>query len=148
MTSSSTVIRMNNSKKAYISDSTFFIGVEDWGSDIDITTATGMMTVEVGTAAPNVYVIADDDDAVFVIYAAKELNGAANKDDIVYLDDDCDNRLSSSTYEGTLWFMKGLSDRMSPSMMTARPSRASTSSPSTATASISWTTPMALAWAS
>ena len=111
VTSSSTVIRMENSKKAYISDSTFFIGVEDWGSDIDITTATGMMTVEVGTSAPNVYVIADDDDAVFVIYAAKELNGAANKDDIVYLDDDCDTRLSSSTYEGTLWFMKDLSDK-------------------------------------
>ena len=111
VTSSSTVIRMDNSKKAYISDSTFFIGVEDWGSDIDITTATGMMTVEVGTSAPDVYVIADDDDAVFVIYAAKELNGAANKDDIVYLDDDCDTRLSSSTYEGTLWFMKDLSDK-------------------------------------
>ena len=70
-----------------------------------------MMTVEKGTSAPDVYVIADDDDAVFVIYAAKELNGAANKDDIVYLDDDCDTRLSSSTYEGTLWFMKDLSDK-------------------------------------
>ena len=111
VTTSSTVIRMSGEDPAYISDSTFFIGVEDQSSDIDITTATGMMTVEKGTTYPvHAYVIADDDDAVFVVYAATELNGAANKDDIVYLDDDCDTRVSSSAYEGTLWFMKDLSD--------------------------------------
>ena len=113
VTSSSTVIRMDNSKKAYISDSTFFVGVEDQSSYIDITTATGMMTVEKGTIKNPVhaYVIADDNDAKFVVYAADKLNGAANKDDIVYLDDDCDTRVSSSAYEGTLWFMKDLSDK-------------------------------------
>lgn len=72
-----------------------------------------MMTVEKGTSKNPVhaYVIADDNDAKFVVYAADKLNGAANKDDIVYLDDDCDTRVSSSAYEGTLWFMKDLSDK-------------------------------------
>ena len=113
VTSGDSVIRFSDddgatvSERAYINDSTFFIGAEDTGDDLDISTATGMMSVKNGTGL-KAFAIMDDNDAVFVIYAADTLTGATNKDDVVYMADDANNRNSSSTYLVDLYFLSDM----------------------------------------
>ncbi len=101
--------------RAYIQDSTFFIGAEAVGDDLDISTATGMMSVDMSSqntdgSAMKAYAIVDkSNNAVFVIYAADELNGATNKDDVVYMADDATTRNSSDTLLADLYFLSDMS---------------------------------------
>ena len=106
--SGDSVIRLSSTSRAYIQDNTFFIGAEGTGDDLDISTATGMMSVKKSTGL-NVFVIKDGSDAVFVIYAADELLGATNKDDVVYMADDADTRNSSDTLLADLYFLSDMS---------------------------------------
>ena len=108
VTSGDSVIRLSSTSRAYIQDNTFFIGAEGTGDDLDISTATGMMSVKKSTGL-NVFVIKDGSDAVFVIYAAGQLIGAANKDDVVYMADDADTRNSSETLLADLYFLSDMS---------------------------------------
>lgn len=114
VTSGDSVIRFSNGR-AYIQDSTFFIGAEAVGDDLDISTATGMMSVDMSSqntdgSAMKAYAIVDkSNNAVFVIYAADELNGATNKDDVVYMADDATTRNSSDTLLADLYFLSDMS---------------------------------------
>ena len=123
VTNSSSTIRFTASKdnanndgkkdtisRLYLDETTFFVGVEDESEDISISTATGVMSVEKASAGLKVYAIYKDgeDDAVFVVYAAEELNGAVNKDDVVYLTDDAKTSVKDG-YIVDLYFMKDLS---------------------------------------
>ena len=113
----STTIRLDNSDKdrLYLADDTFFIGVEGvtGGSEdlenLDITTATGVMTMDPDKSSYlSVYVIYDDDqDAKFVVYAAAVLSGAVNIGDVVYLTDES-NTATSDGYLVDLYLMDGL----------------------------------------
>ena len=96
--------------RLYLDETTFFVGVEDESEDISISTATGVMSVEEASKGLKVYAIYKDgeDDAVFVVYAAEELNGAVNKDDVVYLTDDAKTSVKDG-YIVDLYFMKDLS---------------------------------------
>ena len=128
VTSSSSVIRISDDEdetayyadgktsdksvsRLYLADSTFFVGAEDIGDDLDVTSATGMMTASVnGESDPvKVSAIYDDDEALFVAYAAMNLDSAADKADIVYLTDDAKNRTSDDTFSGDLYFMDDMS---------------------------------------
>ena len=113
----STTIRLDNSDKdrLYLADDTFFIGVEGvtGGSEdlenLDITTATGVMTMDPDKSSYlSVYVIYDDDqDAKFVVYAAAVMSGAVNIGDVVYLTDES-NTATSDGYLVDLYLMDGL----------------------------------------
>ena len=113
----STTIRLDNSDKdrLYLADDTFFIGVEGVTGDsedlenLDITTATGVMTMDPDKSSYlSVYVIYDDDqDAKFVVYAAAVLSGAVNIGDVVYLTDES-NTATSDGYLVDLYLMDGL----------------------------------------
>ena len=113
----STTIRLDNSDKdrLYLADDTFFIGVEGvtGGSEdldnLDITTATGVMTMDPDKSSYlSVYVIYDDDqDAKFVVYAAAVLSGAVNIGDVVYLTDES-NTATSDGYLVDLYLMDGM----------------------------------------
>ena len=122
--SASTVIRFtasgNNAKndsasanekisRLYLDDTTFFVGIESKSNDIDIKTATGKMSVDKDSNGLKVYAIYKDgkDDAVFVIYAATELDGAVNKDDVVYLTDNAKTSVKDG-YSVELYFMKDM----------------------------------------
>ena len=104
VTSGDSVIRYN-STRSYIQDNTFFIGAEKTGNDLKVTTATGMMSVDMNSPALKVTIVMDDNDAVFVIYAATDLNGATNKDDVVYMTGDANTRNTKDTYEVDLMFL-------------------------------------------
>ena len=123
VTNSSSTIRFTASKdnanndgkkdtisRLYLDETTFFVGVEDESEDISISTATGVMSVEKASKGLKVYAIYKDgeDDAVFVVYAAEELNGAVNKDDVVYLTDNAKTSVKDG-YIVDLYFMKDLS---------------------------------------
>lgn len=130
VTSSSSVIRISNdgytdsdeefkegtdyykddlkTTRLYLTDSTFFAGAESVGDELDVTTATGVMTADEGDNV-QVAAIYDDDDAAFVVYAADELSGATDKSDIVYLAGDANTRSNSDTYSGDLYFMDDMS---------------------------------------
>lgn len=130
MTSSSTAIRFDSTKTAayngksssdkaagfnnrlYVDDSTFFVSVEDKSEDISIKTATGAMSVDKDTTDLKVFAIYKDgkDDAVFVIYAAPELVGAVNKDDVVYLTDNAKTSVKDG-YAVELYFMKDMKNQ-------------------------------------
>ena len=113
----STTIRLDNSDKdrLYLADDTFFIGVEGvtGGSEdldnLDITTATGVMTMDPDKSSYlSVYVIYDDDqDAKFVVYAAAVMSGAVNIGDVVYLTDES-NTATSDGYLVDLYLMDGM----------------------------------------
>ena len=113
----STTIRLDNSDKdrLYLADDTFFIGVEGVTGDsedlenLDITTATGVMTMDPDKSSYlSVYVIYDDDqDAKFVVYAAAVMSGAVNIGDVVYLTDES-NTATSDGYLVDLYLMDGL----------------------------------------
>lgn len=96
--------------RLYLADSTFFIGAEDVGDNLDVSTATAVMSVDYSNSK-NLMVAAifDDDDAAFVVYAADELSGATDKADVVYLAGSANTRASSSTYYGDLYFMDDMS---------------------------------------
>ena len=111
VTASSSVIRISKdgeNARLYLSDSTFFIGAEGTGDELDVSTATGVMTAD---SSDNVLVAAiyDDDEAAFVVYAADELSGATDKSDIVYLAGDANTRSGRDTYYGDLYFMEDMS---------------------------------------
>ena len=109
VTSGDSVIRFSDGR-AYIQDDTFFIGAESVGDDLDISTATGMMSVDMTSTNLKAYAIVDkSNDAVFVIYAADELNGATNKDDVVYMADDATTRNSTDTPLADLYFLSDMS---------------------------------------
>ena len=67
------------------------------------------MSVDKASSGLNVYAIYKDgkDDAVFVIYAATKLDGAVNKDDVVYLTDDAKTSVKDG-YSVELYFMKDM----------------------------------------
>ena len=96
--------------RLYLADSTFFIGAEGEGDNLDVSTATAVMSVDYSNSK-NLIVAAifDDDDAAFVVYAADELSGATDKADVVYLAGSANTRASSSTYYGDLYFMDDMS---------------------------------------
>ena len=107
VTSSSSVVRTDS--VYYLSDSTFFISVEKKGADVDVKTATGKMSMDCNEKNGSVkaIVIANDNDALVVIYVGDDLNGATSADDIVYLDGDS-NTENKDGWDGSLWFMEGL----------------------------------------
>lgn len=92
VTSTSSVVRTDD--VYYLDDSTFFISVEKSGADIDVKTATGVMSMDCDSASGDVkaIVIANDNDALVVIYIGDDLNGATSAADIVYLDSDANTR--------------------------------------------------------
>ena len=103
--------------RLYITDSTFFIGAEDVGDNLDVSTATSMMTAthdDVNSDDETIYVTVgviydDDTDALYVVYAAEELGGATDKSDVVYLAERASTRSGPSTYSGDLYFMDDMS---------------------------------------
>lgn len=117
VTSGSTLLRLTGGtgsenvapSRLYLDDDTFFIGAEDTGSALEISTATGVMTADKSTEGLKVHAIYKDDDAAFVIYAAKEIRGATNKSDVVYLTDDANTRADSETYMVDLVMMGDMS---------------------------------------
>ena len=95
VSSDSSAIRLSNSSETrlYLADDTFFVGIEGdtaAGDTLDITTATGVMTVDYKTSEwLSVYAIYDSDlDAVYVVYTASALSGSVSLSDVVYLTDD------------------------------------------------------------
>ena len=109
VTSSSSVVRTDD--VYYLDDSTFFISVEKLGADVDVKTATGVMSMDCASAGGSVkaIVIANDNDALVVIYIGNDLNGATSAADIVYLDGDA-NTENKDGWEGSLWFMDELNN--------------------------------------
>ena len=109
VTSTSSVVRTDD--VYYLDDSTFFISVEKSGADIDVKTATGVMSMDCDSASGDVkaIVIANDNDALVVIYIGDDLNGATSAADIVYLDSDA-NTENKDGWEGSLWFMDELNN--------------------------------------
>ena len=109
VTSTSSVVRTDD--VYYLDDSTFFISVEKSGADIDVKTATGVMSMDCDSASGDVkaIVIANDNDALVVIYSGDDLNGATSAADIVYLDSDA-NTENKDGWEGSLWFMDELNN--------------------------------------
>ena len=109
VTSSSSVVRTDD--VYYLDDSTFFISVEKLGADVDVKTATGVMSMDCASADGSVkaIVIANDNDALVVIYIGNDLNGATSAADIVYLDGDA-NTENKDGWEGSLWFMDELNN--------------------------------------
>ena len=109
VTSSSSVVRTDS--VYYLSDSTFFISVESKGADVDVKTATGVMSMDCNEKDGSVkaIVVANDNDALVVIYVGEDLNGATSADDIVYLDGDA-NTENKDGWEGSLWFMDELNN--------------------------------------
>ena len=110
----STTIRFSNSStsRLYLADNTFFVSVEGEAGDesLSISTATGVMTVDSDTStnlSAYAFYKSDDNDAVFVVYAADDLAGAVNMSDIVYLTDDADNATSDG-YLVDLFFLDGM----------------------------------------
>ena len=95
--------------RLYLDSTTFFIAVEDKAADLDVKTATGIKTIDKDTVGLKVYAIYKDgeDDAAFVVYAAKKLNNAVNKDDVVYLTDDASTK-NSDGYVVDLFFMNNM----------------------------------------
>ena len=109
VTSTSSVVRTDD--VYYLDDSTFFISVEKLGADVDVKTATGVMSMDCDSASGDVkaIVIANDNDALVVIYVGNDLNGATSAADIVYLDGDA-NTENKDGWEGSLWFMDELNN--------------------------------------
>ena len=97
--SDSTTIRFTGSdvSRLYLTDTTFFVSVEGNTSDgdsLDISTATGVMTVDAKDSVDlNAYAFYKtyDSDAVFVVYVADTLAGSVSLSDVVYLTDDASN---------------------------------------------------------
>lgn len=83
--------------------------MEKKGADVDVKTATGKMSMDCNEKNGSVkaIVIANDNDALVVIYVGEDLNGATSADDIVYLDGDS-NTENKDGWDGSLWFMEGL----------------------------------------
>ena len=87
--------RINVGGRYYLDSSTQYLAVDDTGSDIEVTAATGGMGADTGSGT--VYIIADGRDAVYVVYAG--LNASAAADDVIYISDDDYDRVSSDQYE-------------------------------------------------
>ena len=87
--------RINVGGRYYLDSTTQYLAVDDTGSDIEVTAATGGMGADTGSGT--VYIIADGRDAVYVVYAG--LNASAAADDVIYISDDDYDRVSSDQYE-------------------------------------------------
>ena len=87
--------RINVGGRYYLDSSTQYLAVDDTGSDIEVTAATGGMGADTGSGT--VYIIADGRDAVYVVYAG--LNASAAADDVIYISDDDYDRVASDQYE-------------------------------------------------
>ena len=112
--SDSTTIRFQNSgtSRLYLTDTTFFVSVEGEAGeeDLDIATATGVMTVDADDSTNlDVYAFykTNDSDAVFVVYVADVLAGSVSLSDVVYLTDDASNATSSG-YRVDLYALDGM----------------------------------------
>ena len=105
VTGSSSMVR-TSAGNFYLEDTTNFIAVEDTGANIDVKTATGTMSMAKDSVT-NVIVIANDNDALYVIYVGTELKGATSSADIVYLDAQPKSE-NKDGWEASLWFMDGL----------------------------------------
>ena len=105
VTSSSSMVRTSEGN-FYLEETTNFIAVEDKGSNVDVKTATGTMSMAKDSVT-NVIVIANDNDALYVIYVGTELKGATSSADIVYLDAQPKSE-NKDGWEASLWFMDGL----------------------------------------
>ena len=103
VTGSSSMVR-TSAGNFYLEDTTNFIAVEDTGANIDVKTATGTMSMA-KDGVTNVIVIANDNDALYVIYVGTELKGATSSADIVYLDAQPKSK-NKDGWEASLWFMK------------------------------------------
>ena len=89
--------------KLYITKNTQFLGIEDKGSSLKVSSAIGMMQQAKDTS---VIAIAQDGktEAVYVLYVGDELNSTVSTADVVYLTDKTSTE-NSKGYEGTLYFM-------------------------------------------
>ena len=87
--------RINVGGRYYLDSTTQYLAVDDTGSDIEVTAATGGMGADTGSGT--VYIIADGRDAVYVVYAG--LNASAAADDVIYISDDDYDRVASDQYE-------------------------------------------------
>ena len=105
VTSSSSMVRTSEGN-FYLEETTNFIAVEDKGSDVDVKTATGIMSMA-KEGVTKVIVIANDNDALYVIYVGDDLKGATSSADIVYLDAQPKTE-NKDGWEATLWFMDEL----------------------------------------
>ena len=112
--SSDSVIRVDGAPTIYLNDTTNFISADGTGSNLEVKTATGMMSMvdtyvdsKSQTQKVQTIVIADDHDALYVIYAGSDLKGATSSSDIVYLDGQ-PNTQNKDGWEGSIWFMDGL----------------------------------------
>ena len=112
--SSDSVIRVDGAPTIYLNDTTNFISADGTGSNLEVKTATGMMSMvdtyvdsESHTQKVQTIVIADNHDALYLIYAGSDLKGATSSSDIVYLDGQ-PNTQNKDGWEGSIWFMDGL----------------------------------------
>ena len=87
--------RINVGGRYYLDSSTQYLAVDDTGSDIEVSSATGGMGADTGSGT--VYIIADGRDAVYVVYAG--LNASTAADDVIYISDDDYDRVASDQYE-------------------------------------------------
>ena len=93
----------DDTSKLYITKNTQFLGIEDKGSSLKVSSAIGMMQQAKDTS---VIAIAQDGktEAVYVLYVGDELNSTVSTADVVYLTDKTSTE-NSKGYEGTLYFM-------------------------------------------
>ena len=100
--------------RLYLDDTTFFVGIDNatdnTNSSLDVSTATGTMSAKTTSTNLKVFVIFrdGDSDAAFVVYAAGNLVGGANSEDIVYLADDAADAVGGGNYEVDLYFMSDM----------------------------------------
>ena len=107
--STDSVVRVA-SKTFYLDDTTNFISADGNGSNLEVKTATGMMSMALKdgkNATVQAIVIADDRDALYVIYVGTDLKGATSSSSIVYLDGK-PNTENKNGWEGSVWFMDGM----------------------------------------
>ena len=77
--------------------------MDDIGSDIEVTTATGGMRSAMSDSNSHVYVITDNRDAVYVVLA--QFGATLASADVVYIADDDFDRVGTDQYEYEVWFM-------------------------------------------
>jgi len=85
----------------YVDSTTKYVGVEDYGDDLDVSTAVGGMSAKANTS---VVMVCDGRDAKVVVYVAQKLHAA--QESVVYVTE-TPNEKNTDGYVATIYFMDG-----------------------------------------
>lgn len=103
----------NNDKttKLFLTDSTQFIGVEDYGDSLKIKTGTGVLSQKASNVTKAYALFRDGkDEAVLVVYVSTDLDAIVGTEDVVYLNGNTSNE-NKQGYEGSVYFMDDMSTK-------------------------------------